>query len=83
MKPVFTIALKTFGLNVLSLLLLFAEITGLFLITASVIIQLIVAISLLFSNKNRLLGQGMLIGVGIFGLVGFSVCSAILMQSKI
>ncbi len=78
MNPVFKIALKTIGFNALSLLLLFVGLGGLFMIAASVIIQLIVAISMLFSNNNRLLGQGMLIGVGIFGLVGFSVCTAIL-----
>lgn len=77
MKPVFTIALKTIGFNVLSLLLLFADITGLILIAFSVFAQLLAAIVMLFFNEHRLIGQGILLGVGIFCLVGFSVCSAI------
>jgi hypothetical protein len=80
MKPVLTIALKTIGFNVLSLLLLFADISGLILIAISVIIQLLAAIAMLFINKYRLLGQGMLIGVGIFGLVGFSVCTVLVLN---
>ncbi len=77
MKPVFKIALKTIGFNALSLLLLFADITGLIIIVFSVLAQLFAAIIMLFFNEHRLIGQGILLGVGIFGLVGFSVCSAI------
>ena len=83
MKPVFNIALKTIGLNVLSCLLLLADVTVLALIVISVIIQLIAAIAMLFSKEYRTIAQGMLIGIGVFGLVGFSACSVILFNSKI
>jgi len=75
MKPVFKIALKIFGFNVLSLLLLFADLTGLILIVFSVFIQFIAALVMILIDENRLIGQGILLGVGIFSLVGFSVCT--------
>jgi hypothetical protein len=80
MNPIFTIALKTIGFNILSLLLIFADITGLILIVFSVFAQLLAAIIMLFFNEHRLIGQGMLLGVGIFGMVGFSVCSVLVMN---
>jgi len=79
MKPVFTIALKTIGFNILSLLFLFAGLGGLFMIAASVVVQFIIAIAMLISDGKKQVGQGMLLGVGIFGLVGFSVCSVMVM----
>lgn len=78
MKPVFTIALKTIGFNILSLLFLFAGLGGLFMIAASVVVQFVIAMAMLISNGKKQLGQGMLLGVGIFSLVGFSVCSMML-----
>jgi hypothetical protein len=75
MKPVFKIALKTFGFNVFSLLLLFAGWGGLLSFATSVVIQIILAISMFFSDQLKETGQGMLLGVGVFSLVGFSVCT--------
>jgi hypothetical protein len=43
----------------------------------SVILQLIISIVLVFYEKHRQTGQGMLIVAGLFSLIGFAVCGGV------
>lgn len=47
----------------------------LFLIGISLLVQLIVGLSFLANERKQLIGQAMLLTVGIFLLIGFSICS--------
>ena len=47
----------------------------LFLIGLSLLVQLIVGLFLLTNESQKLIGQAMLLAVGIFFLIGFSICS--------
>lgn len=83
MKPVFKIALKSFLFNTLSSLICFAMIEWVAIIVLSVVIQIILGIVCAVQKEHKQLGQGMLLGVGIFGLIGFSVCTIILTTTNI
>lgn len=50
-------------------------ILGVLLIGLSLLIQLIVGLSFLANERKQLIGQAMLLTVGIFLLIGFSICS--------
>lgn len=75
MKPVFKIALTSFCLNLASYLLTLIHPAFLFLILFSLLIQTIVACDYIISGYNKPFDQGLLLGIGLFTLVGFSICT--------
>ena len=81
MKIVLKTAAASFGLNVASLLLLFIP-TFIGLIGLSLLGQLVVGIVYCTKPEKKQLGQGMLLGLGVFLLVGFSVCTVMLMNAN-
>ncbi|HRH60524.1 MAG TPA: hypothetical protein PL045_08135 [Chitinophagaceae bacterium] len=74
MNQLLKISLISFGLNVVSLLLLYIEV-GFLIILLSLFVQFILGIVYALSSNKKKIGQGMLIGLGIFILVGFSICT--------
>lgn len=81
MNKVLKYAAASFGLNVASLLLLFIPaLIG--LLALGLLAQLVVGIIFCTREPKKQLGQGMLIGLGVFVLVGFSACSIMLMNTS-
>ena len=85
MNKLFKYGLIVAGINIAVLIcLIFASNftndmgSGLFLIIAVpailLFLQLVVAIILAVRDSTRLLGQGILVGVGLFFLIGLSIC---------
>ncbi|MGN6619318.1 MAG: hypothetical protein ACTHJ5_19235 [Ilyomonas sp.] len=67
-------------LDFASLLLLFTDNLSAFaVIIVLLILQLIAGFAFSFSKTHRLLGQSLLASFGLFVLIGFSVCSIVIM----
>jgi len=81
MNQVLKYAAASFGLNVASMILVFVPaLIG--LIALSLLGQLVIGIVFCTQPAKKQVGQGMLIGLGVFILVGFSVCSIMLMNAN-
>ena len=93
MNKVLRYFLLTVGYNLGAALLLFAPLlvlnddqsfTWLFIILfitpISLLVQFIVGIAYAVGKKNPDLGQGMLLAIGFFLLVGLSICTPVLMN---
>ncbi|HNP21041.1 MAG TPA: hypothetical protein PKM63_01600 [Panacibacter sp.] len=81
MNKVVKTALLTIGANIASLLLIFIPVL-IMLVLLSLIGQLIVGIVYCTKPDKKQVGQGILLGLGVFLLVGFSVCSILLMNTN-
>lgn len=81
MNKVVKTALITIGANIASLLLIFIPVLAM-LIFLSLIGQLVIGIIYCTRPEKKQVGQGILLGLGVFLLVGFSVCSIMLMNTN-
>jgi hypothetical protein len=50
------------------------------LIPAALLVELILGIVWCFDGQKKKMGQGVLLGIGLYLLIGGSVCTAILMN---
>lgn len=81
MNKVVKTALAVIGINIASLILVFIP-ALILLIGLSIIAQLVIGIMYCTKPEKKQIGQGILLGLGVFLLVGFSVCSILLMNAN-
>jgi hypothetical protein len=79
MKNVWRTAFVVVLINFVITLTLFSGF-GIMLIPAALLVELILGIVWCFDGQKKKMGQGVLLGIGLYLLIGGSVCTAILMN---
>lgn len=81
MNKLWSTAFLVMGINIGLLLLSFASPeAGIVMGILGLIAELIIGIALTLNKESRQKGQGILLGLGLFILIGASVCGIILMN---